>query len=171
MTEVSMMNSQIGAALLLSNRARARKIVRELSFRHLPWCAAWAALVLVSVLACYFAGGNVQLLAVFGFFYAVQAFVAEWKGVTVSLDRIAAPRRSWRMWDIAVIWRVEGSPTDVRSMVALRCPDANIVELTWAGGERVRLVFANRDRKLEFFEVVRRFKPNIRIIREGPAPH
>lgn len=138
-----------------------------MTFRNMQWCFVWACAVGASAFLAIRLGGMLQLAAVFLFGYAVQAFVAEWLGVTVSLDCVSAPRRPASLWPIAVFWRAQGSPTDIAGLTAVSAEGAGVVQLSWMRGGKIRLIFPTRDRKLEFFEAVRRFRPNVRVFREN----
>jgi len=138
-----------------------------MTFRNMQWCFVWLCTVVASAYLAARLGGMLQLAAVFMFGYALQAFVAEWLGVTVSLDCVSAPRRPAGLWPIAVFWRAQGSPTDIAGLTAVSAEGAGVVQLSWMRGGTIRLIFPTRDRKLEFFEAVRRFRPNVRVFREN----
>jgi hypothetical protein len=161
------MGTQISAAFVLSNRAVAAKSRRDMSFRNLRWCLLWAALVVASAVGSYYANNRFQLPAVIFFVYVVQALIAEWMGVRVSLDRVSAPRRPFSLWPYAVFWRTQGAPSDIEGLTSVSAEGGGVVLLSWIHGAKIRLMFANRDRKLEFFEAVRRYRPNVRIFRES----
>jgi len=161
------MGTQISAAIVLSNRARVGKSMKQMVFRNIKWSAFWACMVVASIVAATYASNKLQLPAVVLFAYSVQAFLAEWIGVTVSLDRVSAPWRPASTWPVAVFWRTQGSPTDIEGLTSFSATQPNVVRLSWMRGGKIRLIFPTRDRKLEFFEAVRRFRPSVRVFREG----
>jgi len=138
-----------------------------MAFRNLRWCLLWAALALSGAAGALYASNRLQIPAVLFLVYALQALIADWIGVRVSLDRISAPRRPIQLWPYAVFWRTQGSPSDIEGLTSLSAEGGGVVQLRWMHGAAIRLMFPNRDRKLEFFEAVRRYRPTVRIFREG----
>jgi hypothetical protein len=150
----------------------ARRIA---AFRNLRWCGFWAVLVAIS--GAFVSNPNIflQLPALLFCLYALQALIAEYLGVRVSVDWVSAPRRLpglWAprqapgIWPIAVFWRSYGTPSEIEEVTSLSAEGPGVVEIQWMSGGRVWLLLSDRDSKLAFFEALRRYRPQVRIFRE-----
>jgi len=157
-----------------------QSLPRVISFRNARWCGLWATAV---VIACGFAlhpNRYLQFPALLCFIYALQALIAEFIGVRVSVDWVSAPRRLpglWAprqapgIWPVAVFWRSWGSPSEIEGLTSLSAEGPGVVEVQWMSGGRIWLLLSDRDSKLAFFEALRRFRPQVRIFREVRKYH
>jgi len=148
---------------------------RAISFRNLRWCGLWAVAVAVTCGFVVHPNRYLQFPALLLFIYSLQALIAEFIGVRVSVDWVSAPRRlpgMWTprqapgIWPIAVFWRTSGSPSEIEGLTSLSAEGPGVVELQWMRGGRIWMLLADRDNKLAFFEAVRRYRPQVRIFRE-----
>ena len=157
-----------------------QRLPRVVSFRNLRWCVLWALLVVIGCGGLLHPIRYLQLPALLLFIYALQALIAEFIGVRVSVDWVSAPRRLpglWAppqapgIWPIAVFWRTSGSPSEIEGLTSLSAEGTGVVELQWMRGGRIWILLADRDNKLAFFEAVRRYRPQVRIFREVRKYH
>ncbi len=134
-------------------------------------------MILLAVSGAFVLNPNIyiQLPALLVSIYALQALIAEYLGVRVSVDWVSAPRRLpglWAprqasgIWPIAVFWRTYGTPAEIEGVTSLSAEGPGVVEIQWMRGSRVWLLLSDRDSKLEFFEALRRYRPQVRIFRE-----
>ncbi|HTO80565.1 MAG TPA: hypothetical protein VMJ31_12390 [Methylocystis sp.] len=152
-----------------------RSLPRITSFRNLRWCAVWTVAVVVACGFVIHPNRYLQFPALLFFLYALQALIAEYMGVRISVDWVSAPRRLpgvWAprrapgIWPIAVLWRTRGSPTEIEGLTSLTARGPGVVELEWMRGGRIWLLLSGRESKLAFFEALRRYRPQVRIFRE-----
>jgi hypothetical protein len=161
-------------------RVRDSSARRITTFRNLRWCGFWVALA--AACSAFVLNPNIylQLPALLLLIYALQALVAEFLGVRVSVDWVSAPRRLpglWAppqapgIWPIAVFWRTYGTPSEIEGVTSLSAEGPGVVEIQWMRGGRVWLLLSDRDSKLAFFEALRRYRPQVRIFREVKKFH
>ena len=148
---------------------------RITSYRNVRWCAIWAAAVVIGCGFVVHPNIYLQFPALLFFIYALQALIAEYMGVKISVDWVSAPRRLpglWAprqapgIWRVAVFWRTYGSPSEIEGLTSLTAQGPGVVELEWMRGGRIWLLLSDRESKLAFFETLRRYRPQVRIFRE-----
>jgi hypothetical protein len=149
-------------------------------YRNLRWCAIWAVAVAIAFALVVHPNRYLQFPALLIFIYALQALIAEYMGVKISVDWVSAPRRLpglWAprqapgIWPIAVFWRTYGSPSEIEGVTSLTGIGPGVVELQWMRGGRIWLLLSDRESKLAFFETLRRYRPLVRIFREVKKYH
>jgi hypothetical protein len=174
-TESESFSMGTGMTVAAPNPQVRQRSPRVISFRNIRWCALWAILVTISFALIFHTSPFLQLPSLLLLLYTLQALIAELIGVRVSMHWVSAPRRPpgiWAprqapgIWPLAVFWRTTGSPSGIEALTSLSAEGPGIVELQWMRGGRNWLLLSNRASKLAFFEVVRRYRPQIRIFRE-----
>jgi hypothetical protein len=136
------------------------------SFRNVRWCALWAVVVAIATGCVLYANNYLQFPALLFFIYALQALIAEYLGVRISVDSVSAPRRLPGIWPVVLLWRTYGSPCEIEGLTSLTVIGPGVVELEWMRGDRIRLLLPDRESKLVLFEALRRYRPQVRIFRE-----
>jgi hypothetical protein len=149
------------ASVGLSQRAPAVVVMRNLKS-----CLYWLALFSAASVAFLFFPKLRALAACLGLF-SLQAVVADWLGIRISEKGFSAPRRFRLFGPQLVFWRSYGDLFDIESLTSVSGEGGGgIVHLRWMHGTRIRLIFASRARKLEFFQTLRQFRPDIGIYRD-----
>jgi hypothetical protein len=139
--------------------------------RHPPMCAMWLALMAIAfgvialgLFVLHWPARSFALDACF-LLYAAQGLMAELLGVAIEPTAIVAPRRLLSSLPFVVFWRKRIALDDIEKIksmprlagleraVVVRCDDPTPI------------LFQDRDDRLYFFELVRRFGPWVNIYR------
>jgi hypothetical protein len=170
----------IGMTIAAPDPRVRQGLPRTTSYRNVRWCAIWAVAVVIAGGLVIHQNRYLQFPALLLFLYALQALIAEYIGVKVSVDWVSAPRRLpglWAprqapgIWPIAVLWRTCGSPSEIEGLTSLTAVGPGVVELQWMRGGRIWVLLSGRESKLSFFETLRRYRPQVRIFREVKKYH
>ena len=149
-----------------STHAEIAPAFQSRGYHHPRWIVGWAILVATGcVLWMALDASNPRWAALLLVSYALQGLIAEGLGVRVSADRISAPRRFWFLPPVVVFWRAKGSLNSIQAITVTPKGlwSRQVVRLKWFNGDTLPLLFSNRDKKLEFLNVVRKIRPRTSI--------
>ncbi len=139
---------------------------------HPCWIVGWAILVATGcVLWMALDASNPRWAVILLVLYALQGLIAEGLGVRVSADGISAPRRLWILPPVVVFWRAKGSLNNIQAFTVMPKGlwSRQVVRLKWFNGDTLPLLFSNRDKKLEFLNVIRKIRPLTSIYKAREA--
>ncbi len=89
----------------------------------------------------------------------IESFITEVSGVCVDDTGITVPNRLFPKNPWIVFWRKRFKWSDIERVCSLSDRRIQLI----SGRTRADATFETRDKKLEFFRVVRKFRPSIRI--------
>ncbi len=89
----------------------------------------------------------------------IESFITEVSGVSVDDTGITVPNRLFPKNPWIVFWRKRFKWSDIERVCSLSDRRIQLI----SGHTRADATFGTRDEKLEFFRVVRKFRPSIRI--------
>ncbi len=135
-------------------------------FRNFRRCLYWVAFVVGGGLASLLVA-KLRIAGVGLCMFSLQALVADWCGVRISDTELSAPRRYRQFGPLFVFWRSHGDLADIEALTSISTEgNGGVVHLRWMHGATIKLFFPNRKKKLEFFQTIRQFRPDIGIYRD-----
>jgi len=149
-----------------STHAEIAPASRSWVYHHPRWIVGWAILVASScVLWMTLDASNPRWATLLLVSYALQGLIAEGLGLRVSADHISAPRRFWLLPPVVVFWRAKGSLNSIQTITVMPkgLSSRQAVRLKWFNGYTLPLLFSNRDKKLEFLNIIRKTRPRTSI--------
>jgi hypothetical protein len=130
------------------------------SFRSPPRYLAWMIIsIATSIIAVTKELSVLTLLFMLLSLYCIESFITEVFGVSVDDTGITAPNRLLPKNPWIVFWRKRFKWRDIERVCSLSDRQIQLISVH----TRADVTFGTRDEKLEFFRVVRKFRPSIRI--------
>jgi hypothetical protein len=139
---------------------REERPAQTASFRSTWRCLIWLILTLASLSIVFFKDEPTLTLMVFLFMlYGLESFVTEAFGVSVDQTGITIPKQLLPRVLWIVFWRQRNRWEEIERINSI---SSGQVRLIMVNG-RTDMKFKDRDEKLEFFKVVKTFRPSMRI--------